>query len=280
VSDTPTVSVCVPVCDCERFIGATVRSVLGQTFDDFELVVLDNASRDRTLDEVARFDDPRIRVVTSGTNLGAAANFNRALAEVRGRYAKVVCADDTLYPACLEREVAVLDADVDGAIALVTCARDVVDAEGRRLVRRSFGKAGRLPGQDAIRRTVRSGTNPIGEPAAVLLRADRIAGSGGFRETDRYAIDVGLWVRLLLTGDLYVLPETLATFRVHGGSWTSGLGRAQAADYDAWAASLAGDPATGVTRGDLAISRVVSRANGVARRAFYAAARIRAGGNG
>jgi hypothetical protein len=48
VSDAPTVSVCIPVCECERFIGATIRSVLEQTFGDFGLVVLDNASRDRT----------------------------------------------------------------------------------------------------------------------------------------------------------------------------------------------------------------------------------------
>lgn len=274
----PRVSICVPVYECERYIGVAIQSVLDQTYEDFEVVILDNGSRDCTLAEVARFSDSRIRVIENEQNLGVAGNFNRALTEARGPYVKILCADDYIYPDCIARQAQMLDADGDGLIALVTCARDVVDAHGTRLLTRSFGATGRFDGRDAIRKIVRSGTNPIGEPAAVMFRADRVSCTGTFDEPDGYAIDVGFWVRVLLTGDLYVLDETLCAFRVHDSSWSARVGTSQARQYRDWVAALRLRREFGVTRIDQALSGGMSVANGLGRQLFYLATRLRSRG--
>lgn len=97
VSD-PRVSIVVPVYNCERFIGEALGSALAQTYADLEVVVVDNSSTDRTAEVIARWKDPRLRVLANATNIGAARNWDRAAAEARGRYIKLLCADDVLYP--------------------------------------------------------------------------------------------------------------------------------------------------------------------------------------
>ncbi|GAA3438080.1 glycosyltransferase family 2 protein [Kutzneria kofuensis] len=76
---TPAVSVCVPAYQAERFLGATMRSVLAQNFDNFELVVVDNASTDRTEVVAHSFDDCRIRVIRNSRVLPLAENWNLAV---------------------------------------------------------------------------------------------------------------------------------------------------------------------------------------------------------
>src|SRR5215207_3050007 len=135
------VSVCVPAFAAERFVGETVRSVLAQTFDHFELLVADNQSPDNTAGaaRLAAGGDPRVRVMVNDGNLGLVANFNALVAAARGRYVKILCADDTLMPTCLERQVAALDRNPG---AVMACSRrHIVDAQGRVLLA-DFGLQG------------------------------------------------------------------------------------------------------------------------------------------
>ena len=131
-----TVSVCVPAFTAERFVGDTVRSVLAQTFGDFELLVADNHSPDNTA-SVARTAagcDPRVRVMVNDVNLGLIGNFNALVAAARGRYVKILCADDTLLPSCLEQQVRALDSN---PAAVMACSRrHIVDAARPRPVGR------------------------------------------------------------------------------------------------------------------------------------------------
>ena len=127
----PKVSLCIPVYNGARFLAETMRSALAQDYADFELVVSDNASTDETPQVVAGFDDPRIVYSRSERNLGPVGNFNRCLELARGRYTKILCADDLLYPTCLSRQVAILEEDAGQAISLVSCARDIIDADSR-----------------------------------------------------------------------------------------------------------------------------------------------------
>ena len=75
----PKVSVCIPVYRGEAFLAETVRSVLSQTFEDFELVLLDNASTDETPHIARSFGDPRLRIVTNVTTLSQPDNWRRAV---------------------------------------------------------------------------------------------------------------------------------------------------------------------------------------------------------
>jgi len=167
-----TVSVCIPTYRGAKHLAETIQSVLGQSFTDFELLVLDDASPDETADVVARFADPRLTYLRNESNIGAQANWNRCLAHARGRYVKLLPHDDLLRPECLEQQVAVMEGDANGAIALVCCSRQMIDRKGRPLMRRGMPRrhAGRIQGSELVRRSVRAGTNLIGEPGAVMFR--------------------------------------------------------------------------------------------------------------
>src|SRR3990170_1950083 len=85
----PTVSLCVPTFNRAQALGRTLESLLRQTFTDFELVVVDNASSDDTTNVVRNFRDPRIRYYRTPTNLGLYPNWNRCLDLARGEYVAV-----------------------------------------------------------------------------------------------------------------------------------------------------------------------------------------------
>jgi glycosyltransferase involved in cell wall biosynthesis len=109
----PLVSIGVPVYNGERFLAQALDTLLGQTLQDFELIISDNASTDGTadicLDYAAR--DARIRYIRQPSNIGAPRNWNFVALEARGRYFKWATADDFCDPRMLEKCVAVLSAD-------------------------------------------------------------------------------------------------------------------------------------------------------------------------
>lgn len=227
----PRVSVCVPVYNGEAFIADTLRSILTQTYGEFELLVTDNRSTDGTVAIVRSFADPRVRLVINETNLGAVGNFNRALAEARGGRVKIVCADDLLGPTCLAEQMAALDAE-PGAV-LVCSARRIVDHRGRAwMVRRFPGRTGRVEGREAITRAIRTGTNAFGEPVAVLLDRDAAIRAGGFDAGWKYCVDIDFWCRLLAHGDAVIQNAALCSFRVSPASWSTALGAAQADEFE------------------------------------------------
>ena len=76
----------MPVYRSERYVGAAIESVLAQTFDDFEIVVIDDCSPDRTFEIVSAFRDPRLRVARNAANLGPEGNWNRVVAEAMSRF--------------------------------------------------------------------------------------------------------------------------------------------------------------------------------------------------
>ncbi|HEY3316894.1 MAG TPA: glycosyltransferase [Coriobacteriia bacterium] len=265
----PRISVVVPVFNNDRYLGETLRRVLDQTAGDFEVVVCDQASTDTSAEVSASFRDPRIRIVTNAETKGAVPNWNRGMAEARGRYVKLLCADDLLYPACLERQAAVLDDPANAGVSLVTAVHDVIDEEGKRIMARGFRKPGRMAGREAIRRVARSGSNLVGEPSGTMFRAEAYRAAGLWSESARYVVDLDMWVRLLLVGDLFVLGETLSAFRVQRGSWSNALTHTQTADMRRLLDRMAADPAYGVSRADAALGAVGAWRDTQLRRLFY-----------
>ena len=216
-----------------------VTTALAQTFGDFEIIIVDNASTDATPDILARITDARVRVFRNEQNIGAQANFNRAVSLARGQYLKVLCADDVLYPTCLEQQVAVLDADSSGTIAVVGCARDIIDERGKRWLRRRFpGRGGRIPGAAAVRMAVRNGTNIFGEPAAILIRTAAVKAAGAFDARFGFCLDLDLWCRLLEGGDLYMLDDVLCGFRISNQSWSAALAARQQQEFSEFIGDL------------------------------------------
>jgi hypothetical protein len=129
----PRVTVFIPVHNRERYIRVAVNSILAQRFDDFELLVVDDGSTDGTLDALAHFSDPRLRVVANAENRGIPYTRNRGLELARGKYIALLDSDDHAYPNRLSRQVAFLDRYADVAQVGSWCS--FMDARGEMLDR-------------------------------------------------------------------------------------------------------------------------------------------------
>lgn len=99
------VSIIMPSYNTERYIGASIQSVLNQTYKEWELIIVDDCSTDRTDEIVASFSDPRIRYLKNEKNSGAAVSRNRALREAKGRWIAFLDSDDLWFPDKLERQI-------------------------------------------------------------------------------------------------------------------------------------------------------------------------------
>jgi glycosyltransferase involved in cell wall biosynthesis len=238
MATVPRVSVVVPVFQNAPYIRATIGSVLAQTYRDFELVVADHSSTDGTWEILQEFlTDPRIRLLRTPAGGGAVRNWNRVSQAAKGELIKLVCGDDLLAPESLARQVDTFDAhDTTGAdthggeVVMVASARDIVDASGRVVVRGHglVGLSGRVPGREAIRRSVLRGSNIFGEPCCVLLRRSVLEAVGGWHGEPGYLIDQATYCRVLLHGDLATAPGTHAAFRLSSTQWSLALAHEQA----------------------------------------------------
>lgn len=266
-----TVSVAIPTYRGAAHIRATIESVLAQTLRDFELVIVDDNSPDDTFAIVSAYADARVRCLRNPRNLGPEGAWNRCLEEAAGTYVKLLPQDDLLAPDCLRQQVDVLEADTHREIALVFCARTIVDSEGKRVLeRRPFGRTPqRLSGQALFRRCLYRGTNVIGEPGGVMFRRDLSRTAGPFDATFGYVIDLDYWLRLLAHGDGYYLPEPLASFRVSPGAWSVAIGASQPSEF---AGLMAANARLGRWRAsavDLAAARAIAQGNNLVRLALY-----------
>jgi len=275
----PSVSVCLPVYNGEQFLAETIRSVLDQTYRDFELVVLDNASTDQSGNIVRSFGDPRIRIERNRSTLPQAENWNRVVELTRGPLVKVVCADDLLHPRCLELQVAPMDADP--GLAVVAARRHMIDEQSRVIVPRRglSGLVGVRTGVEVARRVVRSGSNPIGESNNVLFRRDDFFTVGGWKTDRPNIMDLDLWLRLLQLGDFLGLPETLAAFRIASDS-VSSHNEEEIYEQQRMLIEELGDSPYFQVRGlDLAVGRMLAPAGRARRRALYTISKVASRGD-
>ena len=207
VSAAACISVLMPAYNAERYVLSSVLSVLAQTFEDFELLVVDDCSTDRTAEILSSIQDRRLRVLRNETNLGIVGSLNRAMAEARGRYIARIDADDYCVPTRFAKQKRFLDQHPD--ILLVGAGTFIL--EGGQ-VRHDHRRADPDP---AVLRWQCVVSNPVGHPT-MMFRADAVAVLGTYlREEFRYAEDFDFSHRLLQIGDLAVLPENLVIYRLH-----------------------------------------------------------------
>lgn len=196
VVPSPKVTVLIPVYNRERFVAEAIDSVLGQDFEDFELLLADDGSSDRTpeiLREYAR-RDPRIRVITSESNEGIPSALNRGLDHARGEYIARLDSDDLMNPKRLAAQVQVLDSQKD--VVLVSTAYDIIDEHRAHLGR--YDET--LPSE--VIRYLLGFTNIIGGGGQVMFRNDGTRYSIEFPSSEDYE----LWVRLSQRGRIVALP--------------------------------------------------------------------------
>ena len=201
-----TVSIAIPVFNGERYLRESLASALAQTRPADEVLVMDNASTDQTR-EIAESMLPGA-VRTAETNLGAVANFNRAVEEASGEYFAWLAADDLLAPAFLERALPALEA-VPTAPACLTAIR-FVDVDGRPQGEQRDPELSSADAGVRLRSLLR---RPRWTEVYCLYRRSALLASPRFR--DAWGADVILTWWFLLRGPLLVLDEPLLDYRVY-----------------------------------------------------------------
>lgn len=218
----PRVSVVIPAYNNARDMEATLRSVLDQSYQDFEIVVADHSSSDGTAEVAARFaDDPRVRILSpTPPGGGAKANWSRVSDHARGEFIKLLCGDDLITPDALARQVEAFDANP--AAVLVACRRNLIDASGRELMaaRGLAGLQGYVDGPKAVRESILAGTNIFGEPGCVLMRRSVFERVGGWDERFPYLIDQASYSRVLMQGGMVAINHVQASFRISATQWS------------------------------------------------------------
>ena len=219
MSPIPKVSIVMPAYNAGRFIEAAVNSILDQTFQDFEIIILDDGSQDNTAAIIQGFADPRIRLIQK-ENEGVAATLNRGIELSQGEYIWRHDADDISLPEKLQKEVAFLEQHeqcllVATQVAFMT-ERGKVAWKKRQPKSQWFG--------DESHRWVTpedfSPYSPITHGTA-LIRSKAFVLSGPYREQFITSEDIDMWLRMLEHGRLAVLNSCLSLHRLSSASATA-----------------------------------------------------------
>jgi GT2 family glycosyltransferase len=204
----PLVSIITPAYNRADLVAETIDSVLGQDYPNLEYIVLDDGSRDGTLDVVKRYDG-RLRW-EAHPNMGETRTVNKGFAMARGEIVGVVNSDDPLRPGAVRRLVEALSRRPDAVVAYPDWA--LIDERGRVLQTvRTYEFTGYA---DMVRRHW-----CLPGPGA-FFRRSLVEKLGGRDPDFRYVGDLDFWFRAARHGALVRVPEVLATFRTHSGSAT------------------------------------------------------------
>ncbi|MGN0342932.1 MAG: glycosyltransferase family 2 protein [Roseburia sp.] len=217
----PLVSVCIPAYNNADYITETIHSILNQTYENLELVVVDDQSGDDTYAVVAAMTDPRIRLYRNEQNLGMSGNWNRCLSLCTGEYIKLVCADDLLDPTALEREVGALMEHPEAVLA--ESDTRLVDPAGKT---KGYYKRYRTSGLVDGSLVARKGffkKNYFGAPLNNTFPRAVLERVKGFDSGFTYILDYDLWVSIACLGQIYIIHEPLNSFRMRSDSNTGNV---------------------------------------------------------
>ncbi len=203
---SPRLAVILPVYNGENYLAEAIRSVLDQTYQNFELIVIDDGSTDRSGEIIGGFSDPRVRSIRFPTNQGLVAALNAGLAQAASELIARMDADDVCLPRRFERQVAFLDASPEVMIC-GTWAQQ-------------FGDETFVQRPPADPREVRARlffSWAMDHPTIMMRRAFLVRHGLVYREDYRHVEDIDLFFRASTFGALANLPEVLLRTRRHGG---------------------------------------------------------------
>ena len=210
---TPKVSVLMTCYNAASTIEESVRSVLAQTFTDFELVLVDDLSSDNSIALIEKIDDPRIRIKKLTTRHRRTKALNQGFNLCRGEYIAVLDADDIADPTRFSKQVDLLDENI--AILAVGTWFINISEDGSEISRAQFSTA-----NNAIHRSL--AFNNVLVHSSMMYRRYIAETLGGYSDDFDYAQDFALWISLAAIGTIEVIPEQLTKIRHLTNSMTNG----------------------------------------------------------
>lgn len=207
----PKVSVIIPTYNRATFLQAAVESVLRQTFQDFEVIVVDDASRDRTAEVIESFTDARIRYIRHDINKGQGVTRNAGIKHASGEYIALLDDDDEWLPEKLEKQVRLLESRPDDVGMVYTGFRKIDASTGKVIAEVIPEKRGYIFREMCMR-------NWIGTCSTVLVRRSCLEAAGWFDEGLASGADYDLWLRISRDFEIACIREPLVLYAVHDGS--------------------------------------------------------------
>lgn len=214
----PLVSIVIPCYNAGRYIAESLQSVLGQTYPDIEVVVVDDGSTDNSAGIVAGF--PSVRCIRQ-ENQGVSAARNRGLTETHGAFVVFQDADDILLPRAIDNAVRALD--VRPGCGFVYGFSRMIDSQGRVHDGVIHGVpndgSGRIENASYATLLAGNGVVPAG---AACFRRSALEAVGGYKVGLRRAQDHELYLRIAREFPIYCLNEVVVSYRNHSGNTTAG----------------------------------------------------------
>lgn len=229
---SPRISICIPTYNGQKFLETCLKSAIGQTYKDIEIVVVDDGSTDGTCDMVTNYasKDTRIKLFRNEKNIGLVPNWDRCIEISTGEWIKFLFQDDALAPDCIEVMVNALSAD------------DKIVSSGRRLIldesldeatkkysineTLTFERLGIksdlpvfiLPEKITSLTMKNISTNFIGEPTVIMFKKEVVKALGTFNPDLIQICDFEYFLRIASNYGIKYIPKPLTYFRVHKGS--------------------------------------------------------------
>jgi len=210
----PLVSVLMPNHNGGAFIAASIKSVLNQTFQDFEFIIVEDASTDNSLQVIESFQDSRIRLIRLDTNQHICVALNTGIQQARGKYIARIDSDDCWLPQKLEKQIAYMENNPQCGATFTWV--NVIDEDDRQLTASESGfvelfHVGNKTREEWIRHFFHNGSC-LCHPSAVM-RTDVVHSLGGYRNVLVQIQDFDMWMRIVKSHEIYVFTEPLMNYR-------------------------------------------------------------------
>lgn len=204
---SPLVSIITPVYNMESYVAEAVDSILSQNYKNIEYIVINDGSSDSTYQILKKYDK-KIKLINQN-NIGAVATLNKGWSLSNGKYLSYLSADDILSPQAISTMVNILESNKN-----IMCAypnSDLIDKHSK-VIKKNVCKETNLSDL-VIKQECYIG------PGAVF-RADYYRKIGSWDQSFTLAPDRDFWIKLLKYGSFYMHPDSMAQYRMHGGSYS------------------------------------------------------------
>jgi glycosyltransferase involved in cell wall biosynthesis len=217
---SPLVSVVTPVYNTEKYLAECIESVLAQTYENWEYVIVNNCSTDRSLEVAQHYaqQDSRIRICDNDEFLSQFQNWNLAMRQIspESKYCKVVHADDWIFPECTARMVGIAEAYPSvGVVGAYRLDEDRVNLDGLPY------PSTVIPGREICRLALLDGLYVFGSPTSLLVRSDIVRGRDVFYNESVIHADAEVCFDILQDCDFGFVHQVLTFTRRHNESLTS-----------------------------------------------------------
>ncbi len=209
MNHNPEISILLPVFNAEHYLREAIKSLLNQTYGDFELIIIDDGSVDNSMNIASEFDDKRIRLFHKN-HQGLIESLNFGIERAGGRWIARMDADDVVLPNRFKLQQEYLSNHKD--VVAVGGAAYLIDSEGIRT-----GRCVVPPNDhDALLRNILyCGGEPTLIHPTVMMQSDAVKATGGYRKEFPVSEDTDLWLRLSRAGKLHSLSEPVLLLRKH-----------------------------------------------------------------